>query len=493
MIRHSLLSAKGSNRLGKLNLGYLRFGPQTWTMGVLAVGLLSAFVAEPLLTAACILALPVGATLLWREGEPPILFAVFFLQWLQVSTAVFQVDTEGLTLEGFYEVPGLVMATWLSLLGLLVLAAGIRLALRGIGSPPFAALLAEVRRYRLHRVELAYLGAILATLALGYFVLMIPGLSQLLLALMGLRWVFFFVLAVTVMIKRRGHLVLALAFGFELLDGFTSFFSDYKTVFFIIALAFFTARPKVTGRTIIYAFSILGVALTLSAFWSAIKMDYRDYISGGTGRQVVLVSPLERLDKLGELAGNAGFAALPEGFSKLVDRVQYTYFFGRVVDRIPSHYPHEDGVLWGAALRHVLMPRLLFPDKAALTADVLNTERYTGLNMIEQQGRDTEVPLGYMAESYIDFGEFGMFIPIGLLGLLYGLMYRYFVTRPRYLLFAYGAVVGILKFVGSYETTAVKLLGGGLTGFAAMYLAFRFVVPKVHRWLTLEAQRPVGF
>ena len=491
MIQQPLLPLKGWNYVRKLNLGYLRFGPQTWAIGVLAVGLLSALVAAPLLTAACILVLPVGATLLWREGEPPILFAVFFMQWLQVSTGVFQADFAGLSVEDSFGVPGVVTATWLSLLGLLVLAAGIRLALRSIGPSQFATLLAEVHRYRLRRVEQAYLGAILAALALGFFVWIIPGLSQLLLALTSLRWVFFFVLVVTVMVKRRGYSVLALAFGFELLDGFTSFFSDYKTVFFIFALAFFTARPRVTGRMIVYAFSILGVVLTLSAFWSVVKMDYRDYVSGGTGQQVVLVSPLEQLDKLGELVGNAGFAALPEGFERLTDRVQYTEYFGRVVDRIPSRYPHEDGMLWGAALRHVLMPRLLFPDKAALTADVLNTERYTGLNMIEQQGRDTEVPLGYMAESYIDFGKFGMFIPIGLLGLLYGLMYRYFVSRPRYLLFAYGAAAAMLRVAGSYETTAVKLLGGGLTAFAAMYLAFRFMVPKVHRWLTLTARRPI--
>ena len=37
---------------------------------------------------------------------------------------------------------------------------------------------------------------------------------------------------------------------------------------------------------------------------------------------------------------------------------------------------------------------------------------------------------------------------------------------------------------GQGVLTAAKILGGGLTGFGAMFLAMKFIVPSVHHWLT---------
>src|SRR6202161_730107 len=58
--------------------------------------------AEPMLTFASMLVLLVGAKLLWRVGEPPILFAAFFLQWMQVSLLVIQAAVAGVPLTDYY-------------------------------------------------------------------------------------------------------------------------------------------------------------------------------------------------------------------------------------------------------------------------------------------------------------------------------------------------------------------------------------------------------
>jgi hypothetical protein len=109
----------------------------------------------------------------------------------------------------------------------------------------------------------------------------------------------------------------------------------------------------------------------------------------------------------------------------------------------------------------VLTPRLLFPNKASID-DSARTEKYTGVQVSgTEQG--TSISLGYVAESYIDFGVKGMFAPILLLGLFYGLIYRFFADHQRYRVLGFAMATAILVF-GAYtiETSNIKLLGGNL-------------------------------
>lgn len=468
---------------------FVRIGASGWALIAILVVTQLAMGAEPLLGAACVLIIPVGLGLLWRKGEPPILFAIFFLQWMSVSTAVFQANVNGTSLDEMFDSSGIVTATWLSLAGLLVLAATMRLAMKGVKASSAEDLRREVAGYSLRRIAQAYLGSILILLAVESVMWRIPGLNQLLLGLTGFRWAFFFVLAVTVLVNRRGYVLLALAFGYELVVGFTSFFSDFKMVFFVLALALVTARGTISRFTVAKMALVAAVVVVFSAMWSLVKTEYRDFLNQGSGEQVVLVGPMERLEKIASLMSALTIESIPEGFQKLADRVQYTEYFGRVAEQIPRFHPHEGGLLWWAAVRHVLMPRLLFPDKPGLTADIENTDRYTAMEIISQTGPNTEITLGYMAESYIDFGYFGMFIPIALLGLLYGLECRYFVSQRRHVLFAHGSSIAALSIGMYYGMSAVKILGGSLTAFIAVYLAFRYLVPPVHRWLTATGGR----
>ena len=83
------------------------------------------------LTAFAILELPLFFLLLWRRGEPPALLFVCFFQWLQASVAIFYTDFYGLSLK-YASSDEFIEATWLSLFGVLVLAAGMRLGMRGM-------------------------------------------------------------------------------------------------------------------------------------------------------------------------------------------------------------------------------------------------------------------------------------------------------------------------------------------------------------------------
>jgi hypothetical protein len=247
-------------------------------------------------------------------------------------------------------------------------------------------------------------------------------------------------------------------------------------------------QPRLSAKMVIGVGSLSCALLSLAVIWSVVKMDYRNYQNEGTGAQISMAGTWDKLDELGELIGAIDSQRFFGGFDTLAQRVEYTRFFGLATDNVPTYIPYDDGGIWGAALYHIITPRLLFPDKAELTADIENTIRYTGLTF-GGYGHETEIPLGYMAESYIDFGPIGMMLPIFLLGLLLGFEYRYFASQRRYFVFAYGLTPVVFQVATSYEITAIKILGGNLTVFIVAYLAWKFAVPVVQPWLVNYRRR----
>ena len=463
---------------------YLRLGAPVWALIAPALMILAALSTEPTLTFASLVVLVAGAQLLWRPGEPPILFAAFFIQWLQISLSLFRASFYGLELHDLLaSSDGIVTATWLSLFGLIALACGVRLMLRGVGPGAWDVLIFEIQQYSLKKAFIAYWIAQIVFFELETVTWWYPGLTQPLLALSNLRWVFFFVVATIVFVKKRGYSLLIILFLFEMVRGFLSFFSDFTQVFLIAALAFITARPKINTWTLAVTSVIFAGVLVLSAAWSVVKMDYRNFLNARTGQQIVTVGSTEQLDRISDLMLNQGLTHLSKGFDMLASRIEYTYFFGRVVNRVPKVLPYDDGALWGDAILRIFTPRLLFPDKSPILLEVLTTQHYAGLNLSWDTNSNTEIPMGYMAESYIDFGPVGMLVPIFLLGLLFGAQYRYLITPPRYLLFAYGAAPVILMPMTQYGWSAAKILGGNITSFAAFYVTMLLVVPRIHRWI----------
>jgi hypothetical protein len=467
---------------------YIRIPVSIWGLIFFLAFLISLTSLDPLLTFACIAVLPFLAILIWREGEPPVAFAAVVAQWFQVTTGTFRAAANGITLNDLLRTAGADYATWLSLTGLLVLALGIRLA--NLNRPPMdtRALHAEIRSYRYSRVVAAYCIAQCANLTFDGMIFSFPGLAQALLAATQLRWVFFFILAVTTFVQKKGYGYLIAATFFEIVLGFTSFFSDFRVVFFVLAVSYLMVRPRLSARMIASVVTLSCCFLGLAVIWSIVKMDYRDYQNEGSGAQVSMIGTWDKLDKLDGLIEQINWERFLGGFDTLAQRVEYTRFFGLVTDNVPAYVSYDDGGIWGAAVYHVITPRLFFPDKAELTADIENTKHYTGL-AFGGGGYETEIPLGYMAESYIDFGPIGMFVPIFLLGLLLGYEYRYFASRRIYFVFAYGLTPVVFQVATSYEETAIKILGGNLTIFIVAYLAWKFAVPVVQPWLANYRRR----
>jgi hypothetical protein len=109
---------------------------------------------------------------------------------------------------------------------------------------------------------------------------------------------------------------------------------------------------------------------------------------------------------------------------RLVERMWTVYYPALAVTRVPSLVPHENGALLWAAVKHLVTPRLLFPDKPVLESDSELVRLYSGV-WVPGAEQNTSIAFGYAAESYVDFGLPWMFLPVFVYGVLMGRVHRW--------------------------------------------------------------------
>jgi hypothetical protein len=443
-----------------------------WVWGLaLALAVWGAFAANPLLTPCAILLLPLLASLLWFKGEPPVLLFVCAMQWLQSTAAIFYTNFHGMPLSGQVEFGGaqLVQATWLSLVGVLVLAVGMRLALMRHSKEVATKAAEESRLLQPVRIFNLYLIAFVVLSVVERMAFRIPALTQPLLATSALKWALVFLVAYSVLMQRAHYGFLVIVVCLEFISGILGFFAGFKTIFFMLLVVLPSARYVFKGWRLVQFCTLAALVLGLGVAWMIIKPDYREFLNQGSGQQVVLVSVEQRVKNLGELVTHINRAKLEAGLEDLVLRAAYVNYFALTIANVPSSVPHENGALWFGALKHIFTPRLLFPNKAELD-DSARAAYYTGVSVA---GRDegTSIGIGYMGESYIDFGQVGMFAPIFLLGLFYGLVYRYFANANALRVIGLAlAVAMILPANQDLPTSNIKVVGGNMINFIVLWL-----------------------
>jgi len=385
------------------------------------------------------------------------------MQWLQAAGSVFYSNSYGMTLEqaagGTWQYG---QATLLSLIGVAALAAGMRVALIGAAAPAADELMAEGRSVSVPQAFAVYLVCFaIASVAtvLGWFV---PSVTQLILALVPLKWMGVFILGYAVLEQRRGYGFLVACILIEMSTGLISYFSTFKSVFFVVVVVALTSPLALKGRRLALTLFLATLVFCLGIVWTAIKQDYREFANEGTNTQVVSVSAAQSVDRLADLVAKLNWEDISDGLDSMILRVSYTQFFAYAMINVPTSIPFEGGKLWSEAIEHVLTPRLFFPDKRTID-DSERTRLYTGIDVAGlEQG--TSIGLGYVAESYIDFGQTFMFLPIFLVGVFFGVIYRCFVIKSKYKLLGAAVAAAIIIFQAyTIETSNLKIIGGTIT------------------------------
>lgn len=463
--------------------------------GVYAVAggaiLLASLSANPLLSVVAIVSLVSFINLLWRPGEPPVLaFAVSF-QWIQVSSKLFHANYLGLPVESLRVHAEVTPAILASLAGLWVLTLGIRLGLRKLAPIPRGVVEHQAYSVSIIRVGLLYVGLTVLTSGVGAFASGMGGLRQIILAAASIKWVGFFVFAYLCLLRREKYVLLIAATLFEVVQGI-GFFSGFKTVLFVLIIVFVTARVRVTMGNLAGITAVGAVLLVMGLAWTSIKEEYREFLNQGMATQAVVVSEDEMLGMLGELVFALDPQDLIDAMDPLFRRLSYVDYFAATMDYVPDVRPHENGALWSASVQHVLRPRLLFPDKPVLPSDSELTMAYTGLHMASD-AEGTSISIGYMGESYIDFGVPGMYFPIVLLGVFWAVIYRFFLRRPDLLLLGFAFATAGLVEMYQFEMASIKILGGVLMRFIVLALIFRFAGPMIMSWLKEEKAKAPAY
>lgn len=433
---------------------------------------------------AAVLVLWMGLCLLWKKGISPVLLFVFFYQWLQASVGVFKANYEGVAVSSL-SIPSeqVSQAIFLSLIALSFLASGMYLGLGKGGSINLGMLRAQISEKPTSYWFRIFLAAwIIATLApIGSIVL--PGLSQVFLAVTRLKWAFFWVFTYATFTQANAPRTLWwVVFFVELILSFGGFFSDFKTILIVTILALAPISIRIRPARLIGLIGLVVFTLYLGVIWTAVKDEYRVFLNKGLNAQVVLVGVEERYSYLKNAIKNIDPPAMGDAFGSMIDRIFYVGFFARVLGYVPAILPHEYGAVWGGAVLRPFMPRIVFSNKSVID-DSEFTTKYTGENSIGLNDQATSVSIGYIGESYIDFGAYLMMAPIFLLGFVYGKFYEWMCNYPNVRgVIGMGLATSVLLPASFLETSITKLIGGLVVSALVAWIFARWGMHYLRRF-----------
>ncbi len=454
-----------------------------------AMSLLGYNTANPLLTSVGILIPFLQWRLLWQSGQPAVLFFGALFQWLQSYSPILSANSEGKTLTEIFGGPELEYAAWLSLASVVVLSLGmyaiIQLFSRRSSELPKEFVL-QSARFDVKRLFYAYFVAAIFGAVISYVANRSGGLRQPLLGFAIIKWVPIFLIAWVTFQHKRRFAYLGVVTAIEIVVGFGGYFSSFKSILFVLIIV--GLGTLIGGRNLRIgqlAIMVL-VCAVLSLFWQAVKSDYRAFLNQGSGMQVVDVPVFDRFEFLVKAALEQTPESLLEGAESGILRLGYIEYFALSIEYVPNRIPHQDGELWLDAIKHTLLPRLFYPDKKVID-ESQRTRQFTGVR-VAGVDEGTSISLGYPTESYIDFGFPLMFIPIFLLGAMYAVIYFIFTRAAQSLCGAAFATSLLLEFVVHLAASNISIVGGIATGFIALFLCAKFVLPMVLPYLLLPAR-----
>jgi hypothetical protein len=250
--------------------------------------------------------------------------------------------------------------------------------------------------------------------------------------------------------------ILALVVGIEIVLGITGFFAGFREPIVLAVLAVLEVFDRRSGKHWV-ALAVASVAIcALGVLWMGIRTDYRrDYVemdqfSGSRNARITRIEDLTSTFMRNDTDG------LLKTTDQLVDRMWTIYYPALALQRVPSVLPHTDGQILGAALLHIVTPRVFFPNKGELPSDSDEVRKYANVAVAGREV-NTSIAFGYSAESYIDFGLPWMFLPILAYGIFVGACYAVFrsLIWHRELFVAFATVsfwISVYLFERSWAT-----------------------------------------
>jgi hypothetical protein len=382
-------------------------------------------------------------------------------QWTQTSLGVFYYGITGRAVPAIYSSDYRPMVV-LALGCCLALAAGIKIGLLtrqapdpSVPRPGFA--------FGFGLLVSCYVGSIFIEGSLLQIAPYYPTFRQIITTLDTARLgVLFLLLRRLCSPKPRWSLIAAVV-GIEVVLGMTGFFAGFREPIVLAALAVMEVFDRKNRQHWAAVGVATVVAMLLGLIWMGIRGEYRrEYTELDQFGQ----SRSARINRVRDLA--TGFLnADPEDMWRtadaLVERMWAIYYPALALERVPKVLPHTGGAIVGAALTHIVTPRVFFPDKPELPSDSDSVRKYANVHVAGREN-NTSIAFGYSIESYIDFGVPMMFLPVFGFGLFVGAAYALFRTLIWHReLFVAFATVAFWLSVYLFERSWATMLGSTMS------------------------------
>ncbi|MNJ97604.1 hypothetical protein D3C87_153560 [compost metagenome] len=435
---------------------------------------ISLFFPNTLITIYALLALALIIYFSWPKGHLPTLMVCLLFQWVQASTKIFQSTLANTSINNYTNSNFGEDAVFISITGVLAVALGFHLATK---NKITQRTIFDEKVYSEQYVFKLFLLLFFIGNTADVISLIIPGLSQITLSISNLQWIGYALLFLTCLKNKKGYKYLVLAFLLEVGVNLFGYFSNFREVLLFTMILYLPFIRKPTPLSIITHGLVIYVAYLFFVGWTGIKGDFRKVLDTETS-----ISYSERMSTFYDLYNN--FNNFEEAEEHGLDRLAYTDMLMYCLETVPRNIAHENGKLWQGSLEHILMPRFLFPNKRVLN-DSDKANAYTGRQWAGAE-EGTSVSIGYIAESYVDFGYFLMFIPLILLGLLFGFLYN-LVNRLQIDSFLSFAIIASILFftkLSLLETSGDKLLGAVIINFIVLYTLSRLYAKKLQSYIS---------
>ncbi len=464
-----------------MNEYYIKFGSLKIGIGVILF--LSLFTINPIATFLALLYLPVSAKLLWKKDEPPVLFFALLMQWAQVCVKILYADyvyEDFAKLFLYYN--DIYKAFYYSLSALYVINIGIFLVLRQQKPLSFIEIKKAFEKYNIKKLRTTYIISIGVFPLLLFASFAIPGTQQFFYKLLDLKWALFFILFCRYFLFDTDKKLIYIIIIVEILISFTGYFSGFKDFFFIAGIAYLFVKRTFSYLNYFFLGTITILLFNLLVIWQFVKPEYRKYLSGGENEQTVTVSKSDALLKLYDLTAETGNLKYEDAVVTVLDRMAYIDLFSASINYVPAAKPHEGGRLWFDAVTRVFMPRVFFPNKSVID-DTEKTIKYTGLPFAGSES-GTSISLGYVAESYIDFGYPLMLVPLLLWGMLIGFIYSYIIRKSYNIIWGYALTIPFTFQINLFETALDKVFGSIILFFLICWFLNKYVIKKIDQYIT---------
>jgi len=423
--------------------------------------------------------------LFWKPFVPASLLYFFMYQWLQVFMIVLYADYQGERIENFVDTNNrsgfLVLVSFIHVAVMALIASISWQKIKG----SYYKLLKAVLQIDTKKVLIAYLISTLIFPVLYTLTRPMPSLNQIIISLTVLRNVFIILLAFILFLKKdKLKVLIVIVLVSEFLLGFVSFFSSFKEVVLFVLLVYLTVNPKIKFGLIIKVLPLVTVLILALIFWSYIKPQYREFISGGAiSGQFVYVSKTDALDYLWERAQTFNKDEINSGTMTLMDRVQAMRYYLEVYNRVPLIIPHENGKNLMSCLSFLLVPRFINSNKGIL--DPSSKLSYYSGKRYMNASEGTSIAMGYLCDFYIDFGVWGMFIPVIFVGLIIGWGINQIMKMKKLnTLFLYSLVMGTFLSMPTLENDIIFFLGA-IRNFIVIFILGKWVIfPWINKSIT---------